>query len=207
HEASRLVRGELLRGRHGLVDRGSHRHVLSMEELEGGDAQNRAVDRGEAINGPVLGRLSDRRVELGERSARSGDDLDRVRVGFGSLLLRRVAEELHGVAAGEIRRIEREQCGATRRAPARAAVRAHFTRSMYSPLRVSTFRRSPSPTKSGTWTTRPVSSVAGLSAPLTRSPFTPGSVAATVRATEAGSSTETGVPSWVATDAVAPSVR
>ena len=44
---------------------------------------------------------------------------------------------------------------------------------------MSTLIDSPGFTNSGTWTTRPVSSVAGLRAPETRSPWTPGSVSAT----------------------------
>ena len=50
----------------------------------------------------------------------------------------------------------------------------------YSPERVSTFTRSPTFTNSGTCTTSPVSSVAGLRAPETRSPWMPGSVSVTV---------------------------
>jgi hypothetical protein len=53
----------------------------------------------------------------------------------------------------------------------------------------------------------PVSSVAGFIAPLTRSPFTPGSVAEIASVTAAGSSTPIGVPSKVGTIAVAPSTR
>ena len=49
---------------------------------------------------------------------------------------------------------------------------------MYSPDRVSTLRRSPTLTNSGTCSTSPVSSVAGLRAPDTRSPWMPGSVSA-----------------------------
>src|SRR4030095_816003 len=50
----------------------------------------------------------------------------------------------------------------------------------YSALRVSTLIRSPGLTNSGTCTTSPVSSVAGLRAPDTRSPWMPGSVSDTV---------------------------
>jgi hypothetical protein len=62
---------------------------------------------------------------------------------------------------------------------------------MYSPVRVSTLIRSPGPTNRGTCTTRPVSSVAGLRAPETRSPYTPGSVSAMESSTAAGRSTPT----------------
>src|SRR5215204_5633215 len=52
-----------------------------------------------------------------------------------------------------------------------------YARETYSPLRVSTRTRSPSLTKSGTWTTTPDSSVAGLVPPPEAvSPFRPGSV-------------------------------
>src|SRR5207247_1137639 len=93
---------------------------------------------------------------------------------------------------------------------ARRSPRVHapyFSRVRYSPVRVSTFTRSPSPTKRGTCTTTPVSSVAGLRAPLARSPFTPGSVWATLSTTEADISTPRAVPSCIATTAVPPSVR
>src|SRR4029453_16606934 len=65
--------------------------------------------------------------------------------------------------------------------PAQARVR-------YSPVRVSTLMRSPEFTNSGTCTTRPVSSVAGLRAPDTRSPWMPGSVSVTVSSTAAAMS-------------------
>ena len=45
----------------------------------------------------------------------------------------------------------------------------------YSPVRVSTLTVSPGSMKSGTWTTRPVSRVAGLVAPELVSPLRPGS--------------------------------
>ena len=60
-------------------------------------------------------------------------------------------------------------------------------------MRVSTLIFSPGSTNSGTCTTSPVSSVAGLRAPDTRSPCTPGSVSVTVSSTAAGSSTPTTV--------------
>src|SRR5207244_4108283 len=75
---------------------------------------------------------------------------------------------------------------ASRASPSRSHARV-----MYSPERVSTFRRSPTFTNSGTCTTTPVASVAGLRAPDTRSPWTPGSVLVTVNSTAAGRSTPT----------------
>jgi hypothetical protein len=59
---------------------------------------------------------------------------------------------------------------------------------MYSPLRVSTRTDWPGSTKSGTWITAPVSSVAGLVPPPEAvSPLTPGSVSVTWRLTALGS--------------------
>src|SRR5437868_2727972 len=52
--------------------------------------------------------------------------------------------------------------------PHHAARRCGQTRVRYSPVRVSTLTRSPVSTNSGTWTTAPVSSVAGFLAPDTR---------------------------------------
>src|SRR5437762_7779920 len=69
------------------------------------------------------------------------------------------------------------------------------TRPRYSPVRVSTFTTSPSLRKSGTWTTAPVSRVAGLVPPWAVSPRTPGSVRAMLSSTKFGSSTVTGEPS------------
>ena len=52
-------------------------------------------------------------------------------------------------------------------------------------------------TNSGTWTVAPVSSVAGFVTFETVSPFTPGSVSATVSSTDAGSCRPDGLPSTV----------
>src|SRR5437867_3367112 len=72
---------------------------------------------------------------------------------------------------------------------------AAATRPRYSPVRVSTFTTSPSLRNSGTCTTAPVSSVAGLVPPCAVSPRTPGSVRATASSTKFGSSTVVGAPS------------
>ena len=61
--------------------------------------------------------------------------------------------------------------------------------------RGSTLIRSPMSTKSGTWTTAPVSSVAGFVTFETVSPRTPGSVSATASSTDAGSWMPDGLPS------------
>jgi hypothetical protein len=67
-------------------------------------------------------------------------------------------------------------------------------RLMWRRSRGSTLMRSPWLTKSGTWTTAPVSSFAGLVTFETVSPFTPGSVSMTVSSTEAGICTPDGWP-------------
>src|SRR5215470_2080463 len=71
---------------------------------------------------------------------------------------------------------------------------ATATRPRYSPVRVSTLTTSPSLRNSGTWTTAPVSSVAGLVPPWAVSPRTPGSVRAIASSTKFGSSTAAGEP-------------
>ena len=81
-----------------------------------------------------------------------------------------------------------EQAQGPLRAARRSAASAAHARVMYSPERVSTLMRSPGFTNSGTWSTRPVSRVAGLRAPDTRSPCTPGSVSVTLSSTAAGRS-------------------
>ena len=60
---------------------------------------------------------------------------------------------------------------------------------------------------SGTWISAPVSTVAGLVPALERLPCRPGSVWVTVSTTDAGSSTESGVPSWKETMQSVPSSR
>ncbi len=61
--------------------------------------------------------------------------------------------------------------------------------------------------KRGTCTVTPVSRVAGFNAFVRVSPLTAGSVETTVSTTDAGSSIEMGVPSCIATCAVALSLR
>src|SRR5581483_4196737 len=67
-------------------------------------------------------------------------------------------------------------------------------RSMYAPVRVSIRRTSPSSMNRGTWTTAPVSSVAGFEPPDAVSPRRPGSVRTTASSTKFGTSTPTGSP-------------
>src|SRR5262245_20347202 len=74
------------------------------------------------------------------------------------------------------------------------ATNAYFTRSMYSPVRVSIRIFSPGPMNGGTWTFRPVSRVASLYWLVAVAPLIEGGVSVTVRSMEAGTSTETGLP-------------
>src|SRR3546814_188324 len=71
---------------------------------------------------------------------------------------------------------------------------AYLTRETYSPERVSTLITSSWPTNSGTRTTAPVSSVAGLPPPPEVSPRTPGSVSVIFSSTKFGGMTWIGVP-------------
>src|SRR3546814_7471722 len=66
---------------------------------------------------------------------------------------------------------------------------AYLTRETYSPERVSTLITSSWPTNSGTRTTAPVSSVAGLPPPPEVSPRTPGSVSVIFSSTKFGGMT------------------
>src|SRR5262249_5285497 len=66
------------------------------------------------------------------------------------------------------------------------------TRPWYSPVSVLMRILSPSLTNGGTWTTRPVSSVAGLTWALAVAPLMPGTVSLTTRSTVGGSSMPTG---------------
>ena len=66
------------------------------------------------------------------------------------------------------------------------------TRDWYSPVSVLTRTLSPSLTNGGTWMTRPVSSVAGLTCALAVAPLMPGTVSLTTRSTVGGSSMPTG---------------
>src|ERR1035437_487571 len=124
---------------------------------------------------------------------------------------RLAAGAVHGVDAVDLERGERRDprdhvvgdAGRTDRAAAVTAATdlerlrgiGHQTRSTYFPVRVSTRIRSSWLTKSGTSTTSPVSTVAGLNAALAVSPLKPGSVAVTVSSTDVGRSTPRTLPS------------
>src|SRR5690606_26594811 len=93
-----------------------------------------------------------------------------------------------GARRGEQRRYG--LCNEQRAAPCNAVLRKNirsqrhsFTREIYSPVRVSTRRFSPSWMNSGTFTTAPVSSLAGFDPPDEVSPRRPGSVSTTFRLT------------------------
>src|SRR5580698_692158 len=75
-----------------------------------------------------------------------------------------------------------------------------YARLMYAPSLVSTRIFSPSLMKGGTWTTRPVSVLAGLVTELAVADFIPGSVSTTVISTTVGSSMPTALPSWKLTE-------
>src|SRR5512143_1502170 len=87
-------------------------------------------------------------------------------------------------SAGSASQLGSAQSGGSSRGMVRAQ-----TRVWYSPVRVSIRIVSPGSTKIGTWTTRPVSVVAGFRAPDCVSPAQPGAVSVTVRSTVTGSST------------------
>jgi len=74
-------------------------------------------------------------------------------------------------------------------------------------VRVSILTHSPSFTNSGTCTTAPVDSVAGLVTLLAVSPFTPGSLWAICRVTWAGRDTATGWPFQSTTSTWSPSCK
>src|SRR5690606_6841733 len=84
----------------------------------------------------------------------------------------------------EQRRPPSQVLQAGRRPP--GCVHYSLTRETYSPVRVSTRITSPSGTNSGTRTTAPVSSLAGLPPPPLVSPRTPGSVSTILRLTKLG---------------------
>src|SRR5690606_8962158 len=156
------------------------------------DAQHRPVDRGQPGHGPAGG---DPPGQLGVDALAVGVDpqgqLDRQVVRPDRQLGQHV---LDGDALG-LGLVEQLEGPLARRPPALrtggvevAHGHGPHARVRYSPVRVSTLMRSPGLTNSGTWTTRPVSRVAGLRAPDTRSPWTPGSVSVTASSTAAGRS-------------------
>ena len=108
----------------------------------------------------------DERVQFAAEAVNSADQI------CGEPLWRIVALQVVGEHCGQrtveqVRLIQHVQCVF---ACLVACGRRHYTREEYSPERVSTLTRSPTLMNSGTCTTAPVSIVAGLVAPETRSP-------------------------------------
>ena len=150
HEPPGVLGRELLRGADGLVDRGAGRDVAGEDQLEGGDPQDRPVDRGHPVDPPSLRDRADGAVDLLEVLGRPLDEL----AGVGrDLAAGRLPRGEHGgaVGVGHVRLVQDVEGEAPGLAPRRLA--AHFTRSMYAPERVSTLTRSPSSTNSGTCAT------------------------------------------------------
>ena len=187
----------------GQVDRlgedHPRRHVVADDQLGRAHPQRRSVEGGHPGDRPAFGEppeqivdpvtvrvdgLHERRREVVRRDRELGQDLSPGgSLGFGFV----------------------EQ--AERSFPSRPPLggEGHQALVMYSPERVSTLMRSPGFTKSGTWTTRPVSRVAGLRAPDTRSPCTPGSVSVTSSSTAAGRSEPTISSPYICSTTVDPS--
>src|SRR5918999_2980766 len=197
-EAAGVVGGVALRQVDRLADGDAERDLGPPAQLVDGDAQQVAVDDRHPVDRPPVGELADDGVDLVAVLLHAPGELDGVGGGGDGQLDQQVvdarAPDVELVAQGE---------GPLPGISPRAH---HQTRVRYSPVRVSTLMRSPVSTNSGTWTTAPVSSVAGFLAPDTRSPCTPGSVWATVSSTAAGSSTPTTCPWYVGRMTVSPSL-
>src|SRR5262249_48854922 len=140
-------------------------------------------------------------VELVAVGFDSGEQPDGVVVGRGGQL-RQHGRDWQLALFRFVRQLERTLAGGTTGGGA-----GHQARARDSPVRGSTLIAPPGSTKSGTCTMRPVSSVAGLRAPDTRSPWMPGSVSVTVSSTAAGSSTATTRDWYIARTASSPSRR
>src|SRR5688572_363172 len=161
-EAAGVVGGIALGQVDRLADGDAEGDVGPPAELIDGDAQEVAVDDRHPVDRPAIGELGD-------------DGVDFVAVVFHA------PGQLNGVGGGGDGELE-EQVVDRRPAhvelvtqregplPGVSPCAGHQTRVRYSPVRVSTLTRSPVSTNSGTWTTAPVSSVAGFLAPDTRSP-------------------------------------
>src|SRR5829696_6177032 len=212
HEPARVGGGQQLGQLDGLVEDDRRRYLGPGGQLEGGQAEQVTVDQRHPLDRPVLGGVGDAGVQLRKEPGDPVDQLDGVGVGGAGLAVVAVAgqhlghrppqqvgleQDVEGPPAGGRAGAGRSPGGFGGAGPAppmRQGV-AHCTRVRYAPERVSTLIRSPVSTNSGTWTTAPVSTVAGLVAPETRSPLMPGSVSVTSSSTAAGSSTPMAVPS------------
>src|SRR5581483_4198283 len=185
HEPARLLGRVRLGQLDGLADHGARGDVGAFEQLPRRHAQQGPVDRGHAVDGPRDGVAPDQLVEARHTAAHALD------------LGRRERVWRHGELGEELGRRDPFDLGLVQEAEGALPglpPRSH-TRVRYSPVRVSTLTRSPVLTNRGTEMTWPVSTVAGLRAPETRSPCTPGSVSVTVSSTAAGRSTPTISPS------------
>ena len=158
-EAAAVLGRVLLGDADRLVQNHAGGGVWLVGELVGRESEERSIDRRHPIDRPVLCGAVDVPVDLVEMSKRP--DSEALRPAGQSL--DRVDPEL----VGSIQRHERP-FPRLERLGSHALVR-------YSPVRVSTLIRSPVSTKSGTCTSRPVSSVTGFVAPDTVFPFTAGS--------------------------------
>src|ERR1700730_117538 len=172
------------RGRVGLrraVEGADHRG-LHRDEVGGGLGPRRRGGGGRGGGPPAPGAPARRGGVL-------PDDADaearRFHLDLGEVVAHRELDDLvEGDAPGSVRAASRSPGG---HQPAVA------TRPRYSPLRVSTFTTSPSLRNRGTWTTAPVSRVAGFEPPEAVSPRIPGSVLAICSSMKFGSSTVIGL--------------
>ena len=197
HEPSRILGGELLGRAHRLVDRDGDRDAALMQQLVGrrregscGRATPSAPPASPSACAPSVRSSS-------SRCAHTPSTRSRV----NGWLVRPAASHSARTARPSAPRDVRLVQDLDRRPARLPAARAW---DLLDPLdvgpeRVSTFTRSPSSTNRGTWTTAPVSSVAGFSAFVRVSPFTAGCVFVIESTTEAASSSEIGTPWWTAT--------
>src|SRR5690606_1265621 len=179
HEGSGALGRIRLGQPHRFVDHhrgGCIRHVAKLLQTQTEDG---AVDHRHALDTPMGARLGYLPVEFVEVLEDTLDETPRLRW--------QLVERAH--ITGAIGLVERLESQVARLSPGFA-----HTRVKYSPLRVSTFTRSPCSTNRGAFTTSPVSSVTGLVAPVRVSPLTPGSASVTSSSTAAGKSTPIGVP-------------
>ena len=164
HEPPAVVGREPLGQLDGLVDDDRERDVGACHQLVGGQPHHAQIDHGHPPEWPVAGLVGDRRVDLGEVRGDPDHQVGGHRIGVDHLQIDR-GRRVDALGLGLVQQVERPLAGV------RTCVwSVHQTRVMYSPVRVSTLTLSPVSTNSGTCRTLPVSSVACLRAPDTRSP-------------------------------------
>src|SRR5581483_10106379 len=191
HEPPRIVGRVALGQVDGFADGHPEGDLRLPAQLEDGDAEEVAVDDRHPVDRPAVGELRDDGVDLVVVFLHAAGQLD-------GQVIQTVSPHVELVTQGEGPLPGVPPC-ANHGGPVQTRVR-------YSPVRVSTLMRSPVSTNSGTWTTAPVSSVAGFLAPDTRSPWTPGSVWETSSSTAAGSSTPTTWPWYIGRMTLSPSL-